>query len=326
MVLPPQTTVVHHLEFSAQETEYYRRLEERCRAKARAGLTSGKFVDEIIKVRQACVHPSIGTHGIQAAGRDDTGPMDMAAVLKSMIKEARVESTTIARKVCRGRLVLASLMRAQGQHGVKPALEQYSTALVELQQMERDLRQHAAAKLHHDKKLATSTLSELRQADPSFSAQLVGRSVRKVAQDREFDGTVVRFQPGADGVDDLWSVRYEDAAAAAEEDLVWTELRVLLLSQDTAAPPSSNVESTGINNLSSVIDAAAEFTGEHRQLMLLTARKCPAIVFRAILILSIICGSESDRISACFRCKSSAPRNQRWCRSCCDPAPAACIY
>ena len=198
MRLPPQTEVVYQLTHSAQEADYYSRIEKGCRS-------HHPSMDEIIKLRQACVHPQLGAHGVR--GDQHGQPMDMAAVLEMTLKEARLEQMSAERDVCRARCVLASF----GELGA--AVQQYQATIGDLKLLENDSR--ATNKMVKDDDVAEKSLLQMQQADASFAPQLIGRSVT--------DGTVVRY----DSERIEWTVRFQ--ATLVEQDLKWEDLRQVLL-------------------------------------------------------------------------------------------------
>jgi hypothetical protein len=141
--LPPQTQLVHSLRFSSIEEHFYRKQQAAVEARARAALAqrdSGGAADRalerlaapLLRLRQACCHPQLGTHGIMAfrseaggrgkrkrkrAGAAAAAPvsMSMQAVLERLVEMETTACEDALREALYFAFALAGMAACDGQ-------------------------------------------------------------------------------------------------------------------------------------------------------------------------------------------------------------------
>ncbi|CAL8467045.1 g6581 [Coccomyxa elongata] len=220
LALPPQSHRTTFLTLSAIERHFYMRQHQECAAKARAvlptelltALEAGRAGDEafrrltqaeeksllksLLRLRQACCHPQVGSRGIKALTAAKT-PMTMDSILEVLVEKARVEAEDAQRILLSALNGLAGLMLIDGDKPQAVAL--YRQVLATAEANKALIRLDPLQKLH--------TLSNLADLLKGGSMPGIPRTLRDDS-----------LQADADKIREEYLVQWVAKVAAAEKE------------------------------------------------------------------------------------------------------------
>jgi hypothetical protein len=123
--LPPQSEMERKLRFSSIERHFY--LKQHADTKAHAlkllrrsgtggdGAWLARLALPLLKLRQACCHPQVGTNGLRGQVGSSGGVMTMSQILDSLIDDARVQGEEAQRGVVMTMNGLAAVARMRSE-------------------------------------------------------------------------------------------------------------------------------------------------------------------------------------------------------------------
>ncbi|ETV89662.1 hypothetical protein, variant 4 [Aphanomyces astaci] len=145
--LPPQTVETSWLRLSEIETHFYNQQMDEC-TKHRKPTDSNEITvamfNSLLRLRQACCHPQVGSHGLRAL--DENRPMSMDDVLTEMMLKAQRECEEAQRVLLAALNGLAALNVVEG--AVETAVGLYFEALSLIQHNWAEFRADLLPRLH----------------------------------------------------------------------------------------------------------------------------------------------------------------------------------
>lgn len=138
--LPPQTQVEHWLMFSEIEAQFYASQEKQCR---QPGDKKEDVTSKLLRLRQACGHPQIGTFGVGTLAKT---AMSMPDILAKMIQNAKRKCEEEQRSLLSIQNLLAGLFMLQ-EHKTQ-AIQMYFDSISEFNSNARYFQADALQRFH----------------------------------------------------------------------------------------------------------------------------------------------------------------------------------
>ncbi|KAL9249583.1 E3 ubiquitin-protein ligase SHPRH-like protein [Drosera capensis] len=195
--LPPQEECLSWLSFSPVEEHFYQRQHETCTDHAfdvlkrfKAGAVScdlqsdsfvthadaAKLLNSLLKLRQACCHPQVGSSGIRSL---EQSPMTMDEILSVLVSKTKIEGEEALRKLVSSLNGLAGVAMIRGERS--QALLLYKEALTISEEHSEDFRLDPLLSLHIHHNLAEL----LSSSSNSFGVHPSGGHMTRIPVDRD---------------------------------------------------------------------------------------------------------------------------------------------
>ncbi|GAB2216917.1 hypothetical protein Drorol1_Dr00000067 [Drosera rotundifolia] len=220
--LPPQEECLAWLSFSPVEVQFYQRQHETCTDHAFEVLNSfkaghlkreqsgavscdlqsdsfvthadaAKLLNSLLKLRQACCHPQVGSSGIRSL---EQSPMTMDEILSVLVSKTKIEGEEALRKLVSSLNGLAGVAMIRGE--LSQALLLYNEGLTIAEEHYEDFRLDPLLSLHIHHNLAEL----LSSSSNSFGVRPVDRDIcqhnskrRKVVEDGNFVADIESAEP-----------------------------------------------------------------------------------------------------------------------------------
>lgn len=142
--LPMKNELVHWLDFSTVEQNFYQKQVFECLKDTNKRTTmEDQLFNGLLRLRQACCHPQVGSYGITAVTRR---PLTMGAILHTLVNDARRNVEEEQRKLIAARNGLAGILMIF--QNTKEAARNYFTTMDLIRQNWRKYRADALQRLH----------------------------------------------------------------------------------------------------------------------------------------------------------------------------------
>ncbi|KAL9252503.1 E3 ubiquitin-protein ligase SHPRH-like protein [Drosera capensis] len=110
--LPPQEEWLSWLSFSPVEEHLYQRQHETCTDHAKSSKDSRLLLNSLLKLRQVCCHPQVGSSGIRSL---EQSPMSMDEILSVLTSKTKIEGEEALRKLVSSLNGLAGVAMIRGE-------------------------------------------------------------------------------------------------------------------------------------------------------------------------------------------------------------------